>query len=115
LDAEQYKLDKEDDEPDNIRMARICLPAMNSVNRNLRFTTECPEEFDRNILPTLDFMLWMVDGILYHSYFEKTMKSQFTIMQRTAMSEHQKLSILSNEVVRRLSNIHRGVVMDEMY
>jgi hypothetical protein len=87
---------------------------MNSVNRNLRFTTECPEEFDRNRLPTLDFMLWMVDGILYHSYFEKTMKSQYTIMQRTAMSEHQKLSILSNELVRRLSNIHREVVMDEI-
>ena len=114
MDTEQYKLDKENDEPDNIRMARICLPAMNSVNRNLRFTTECPEEFDRNRLPTLDFMLWMVDGILYHSYFEKTMKSQYTIMQRTAMSEHQKLSILSNELIRRLSNIHREVVMDEI-
>ena len=88
-------------------MERICLLEINSVNRNFKFTTECPEEFEKNRLPTLDFMLWMVDGILYHSYFKKTMKSQFTIMQRTAMSEHQKLSILRNELVRRLSNIHR--------
>jgi hypothetical protein len=43
------------------------------------------------------------------------MKSQFTIMQRTAMSEHQKMSILSNELVRRLSNIHREVVEDEIH
>ena len=37
LDEEQYVLDMEQDEPDSVRMARICLPAMNSVNKNLRF------------------------------------------------------------------------------
>ena len=115
LDEEQYVLDMEQDEPDSMRMTRICLPAMNSVNKNLSFTTEAPEEFKRNRLPTLDFVIWMVDGIIYHSYFEKEMKSQFTIMQRTAMSEHQKMSILSNELVRRLSNIHRDVVQEEIH
>ena len=45
-------------------------------------------------------------GLLYHSYYEKSMRMQYTIMQRTAMSEHQKISILSNELVRRVSNIH---------
>jgi hypothetical protein len=38
------------------------------------------------------------------------MKTQFTVMQKSAMSEHQKMSILSNELVRRLSNIHKEVV-----
>jgi hypothetical protein len=115
MDDQQYKIDMAKDEPDSVRMARICLPAMDSVNPNLRFTTEAPEEFARGRLPTLDFVIWMVDGIIYHSYFEKEMKSQFTIMQRTAMSEHQKMSILSNELVRRLSNIHREVVEEEIH
>ena len=52
----------------------------------------------------------MVDGILYHTNYEKPMKTQFTVMQRSAMSEHQKMSILSNELVRQLSNIHKHVV-----
>ena len=63
MDAEQYALDIENDEPDNIRMERICLLEINSVNRNFKFTTECPEEFEKNRLPTLDFMLWMVDPV----------------------------------------------------
>ena len=86
----------------------------NPPDKKLRFTTEAPEDFNKNRLPTLDFALWMVDGILFHSYFEKSMKSQYTVMQRTAMSEHQKMSILSNELVRRLSNIHREVVEEEI-
>jgi hypothetical protein len=42
------------------------------------------------------------------------MKNQYTIMQMTAMSEQQKMSILGNELVRRLSNIHRDVVEEEL-
>ena len=56
----------------------------------------------------------MVDGILFHTYFEKAMKNQLTVMQRSAMSEHQRMAILSNELVRRLSNIHREVLMEEL-
>ena len=114
MDEDQYKRDVDENLPDNVRMARACLPAMNSVNQDLKFTTEAPEDFEKKRLPTLDFMIWMIDGILYHTYFEKPMKTQFTVMQRSAMSEHQKMSILSNELVRRLSNIHRDVIAAEM-
>ena len=79
-DEEEYKKDVEANEPVNVRMARIYLPAMNSINSNLKFTTEAPEDFDKNRLPTLDLVLWTVDGILYHIYYEKTMKTQFTVM-----------------------------------
>ena len=87
---------------------------MNSVNENLKFTTECPEDFPRERLPTLDFVLWMKNGLLYHSYFEKAMRLQYTIMQRTAMSQQQKMAILGNELGRRLKTIHRDVLKDEM-
>ena len=42
------------------------------------------------------------------------MKNQYMVMQRSAMSEHQKMAILKNELVRRLSNIHRDVVQMEI-
>jgi hypothetical protein len=51
---------------------------------------------------------------LYHSYFEKAMRLQYTIMSRAAMSQHQKMAILGNELVRRLSNIHPAVLDTEV-
>jgi hypothetical protein len=57
LEEEQYERDVEEDAPENIRMVRICLPAMNSVNDDLKFTTEAPEEFSKKRLPTLDFVI----------------------------------------------------------
>ena len=48
------------------------------------------------------------------AFCEKEMRSQFTVMRRTAMSEHQKMAILSNELVRRLSNIHQEVLEEEI-
>jgi hypothetical protein len=113
MDDEQLKQDEEENEPDNVRMAKRCLRAMNSVNADLRFTTAAPEDFKKKRLTTLDFMIWMVEGKLYHSYYEKEMKTQYTVMQRSAMSEHQKMAILSNELVRRLSNIHKDVLKEE--
>ena len=73
-------------EPDIVRMARVFLPAMNYVNKDLRFTTESPEDFRNQRLPTLDFVIWMVNSKLYQSYYEKEMKTQYTVMQRSAMS-----------------------------
>ena len=93
--------DVEEDEPDNVRMVRVCLPPMNWVIKDLKFSAEVPDDFDKKRLPTLDFVILMMCGIIYHSYYEKPM---YTLMQM----------ILSNELVRRLSNIHRDVVASEM-
>ena len=37
--------DKEENEDDNVRMKKRCLPAMNYINKDLKFTTEAPEDF----------------------------------------------------------------------
>ena len=87
-------------------MARLCLPAMNAINPDLTFTVEVPSDFKDERLPTLDFSLWMSgDGQLRHSYFEKEMKTQKMIEKDSAMSTKQKITILSNELTRRLYNI----------
>ena len=54
---EDLILRKEMHETSNERMGRVCLPAINSINRDLVFTKEVPEEFEENKLPTLDFSL----------------------------------------------------------
>jgi hypothetical protein len=106
--------DDEKDEPSNVRMARRCKDAMNSISEDLQFTTEAPEDFCESKLPTLDFKLWLVSGIILHSYFEKEMRTPFVIMKRSAMSEQQRMQILSNELIRRISNVQMSIVDEEM-
>ena len=58
-------------ETDSQRMARVCLPCMNDISEDLVFTVECEDDFPEKRLPTLDFYLWVVGGIILWSYFEK--------------------------------------------
>ena len=101
-------------ESKNGRMARVCQQAMNSVNEDLQFTVEVPEDFENEKLPTLDFSLWMENGLLVHTYYQKSMKTPFVVMERSAMGSKQKMEILSNEVVRRLTNVdHERLGVEE--
>ena len=102
---EDEKRKEETGETDSQRMARVFLPAINDVNPELVFTVECADDFPEKRLPTLDFYLWVVGGLLLWSYFEKAMRSQLIMMKRSAQGEQQKMDILSNELVRRMSNI----------
>ena len=70
---------------------------------------EVPEDFPNRKLPTLDFEMWMHLGLILHSYYEMSMRTPYVIMKRSAMFEHQRISILSNELIRRLSNVHPDV------
>ena len=100
-------------EPVSRRMATICHPIMNSINPDLVFTTEVAEDFVNGRLPSLDFTMEIVKGEIIHSYYEKWMKSPYQIMEKSAMGEQQRYSILSNELIRRLSNLHQKIEMTE--
>ena len=106
---EDLKLEQKGESPNEF-MARICTPVMNSVNDDLKFTTETQETFEKERLPTLDFEIWIEKGKVHHSYFQKPMKTPFLLIARSAMCNHQKIQINSNELTRRLSNISIGSV-----
>ena len=84
---------------------------MNSINPDIQFTTETEYDFPpQNRLHTLDTDIWMsMDGTIMHSYYQKEMKTPLLLMRDSAMAGQQKFSILSNELMRRLGNIGRGV------
>ena len=65
-------------------MARVCQPCMNNINPDLVFTIECEDDFPEKRLPTLDFYLWVVCGMVLWSYYEKAMRSQLVVMKRSA-------------------------------
>ena len=111
-EAEREDIEKrKQGESENQKMARLCLTAMNSINPDLKFTTETQEDFPNERLPTLDFEMWMEhNNKVTHSYFQKPMKTPMVIMERSAMARHQKFQILRNELTRRLSNIQVGKI-----
>ena len=105
--AVEDKNKKNNGESNNQRMARICQEAMNSINKDLQFTIETPEDFPNEQLPTLDFKIWQEqDQSIDHTYFQKLMKTPLVIMARSGMSVQQKIQILANELTRRISNIN---------
>jgi hypothetical protein len=106
--------DKLENTTNTARVSKLCNKAMNSINPDLQFTVETSEDFKEKRLPSLDFYMWVEDGQIKHSYFEKPMKTQLVIMKRSAMSENQKMDILSNELIRRLSNIGPGIERQEV-
>ena len=107
---EEDKRRRAQGETSNQRMARITLEAMNSINPDLVLTSESQEDFPTRRLPTLLFEMWISGGVIRHSYFQKSMKTQYVIMERSGMSNTQKYQILSNELVRRMSNIQVGKI-----
>ena len=102
-------------ESKNQRTARVCKVAMDSVNPDLHFTTECQEDYEKERLPTLDFEMWLEKGrVVNHSYFQKNQKNPLVIMAKSAMSQQQKLQILANDLTRRIYNINKeGVALSE--
>ena len=87
------------------RMMQECIKAMNSINPDLTFTVEWAGEFENLKLPTLDFSMWIEQGKIYHTFYEKEMRNQILVMRNSSMAERQKMDIMSNEVIRRLSNV----------
>ena len=56
---------------------------------------------------------WKKVQIIMHSYYEKPITSNKVIMEKTAHPLKQKITTLSQEVVRRMRNTSRKVVLQE--
>ena len=96
--------DKRNGETQTQRTGRILKDVMNSIIYFLNLTIEIEDDFDDRKLPTLDVKIWYQDGRVLHEHYEKEMKSNLVLEQRSALSENTKVSSLSQEVVRILLN-----------
>ena len=87
---------------------------MSSLTPNLRFTTEICSDFRDGWMPTLDCKLRVrSDGIIIHSYYEKTMINPKCLLKSAAISEQSKAGILAAELQRRMTAIHEKVSLEE--
>ena len=81
---------------------------MDSISPDLRFEMELEQHFPSNgfKLPTLDTSLYVTrpdnaPPVIQYEFYEKPMNSKYVIMEKSAMEHSSKLSILSNDLVRR--------------
>ena len=86
---------------------------MNSISEDLEFTMELSRDFMDKKLPTLSFSLWEGEHGLMHSYFEKSMKNQTLVVERSALGRQNIMSIMSNEMQRRLEVIDENLCQSE--
>ena len=107
---------------DDKRTTDLFLQAMNSVMPFLTFTGECPSDFPDNRLPTLDCNLFVSGQKIFHTFFEKPMRSDKSIDVKSALPQNTIFSSLRQEVIRRLQNMHLDLplveklqILDEFY
>ena len=69
--------------------------------------------FSHNRLSTLDCSIFVENGKMLHSFFEKPMRSDRCLDASTALSETVIRSSLRQEIVRRLTNTHLDIPLSE--
>ena len=77
---------------------------MNSIFKELKFTTETCEDFKNWRLPTLDMEIWVENRKLMYNFWEKPMVRNQTIHKESALPENSKIASLTQEVIRRMRN-----------
>ena len=93
--------------------SRIIVGTLGMVEDFLKFTVETGEDFD-GWLPTLDTSLKVGDNnVIKFKFYEKPVGAEQTVQQRSAMGEDSKVQILSNDLIRRLSNCSVDIGAEE--
>ena len=111
---ETEECDKKEMKDRNELTRQEVLKAMNVVSNDIEFTMELSSDFSDKRLPTLSFSLWEGESSLEHSYFEKEMRNQTLLVERTSMSRQSIMAIMSNELVRRLDVLDENLEKEEV-
>ena len=110
---ERKKLDVEKGESDEHRTTVEITKAMSSMIDFLNFTGEDGSMFPDGRLPTLDTAIWLENGTVKYSYYEKPTVGNQVLRRDTALPTASIRSSLLQEAVRRLINTSADVGRDE--
>ena len=105
---EREESDYENDEPDDHRTTKEIAKAMSSLVYFLRFTSDDRTMFSDGKLPTLDTALWVDQGVIKHTFYEKPTVGNQVLRRDTALPTASIRATLLQETVRRLLNTSVG-------
>ena len=99
------------------RTSHLILGIMNTLTPDLRFTVELPSDFSSGRIPTLDTEWWISregnSQKLLYSFFRKPMASPYCTLESSAWAWNNKASSLSQEVIRRMTNVSEDLPLEE--
>ena len=79
----------------------------------MKLTIDLEEKHIDKKVPMLDIAIIRVDkNDIRHEFYEKKVASQRVILNQSAMNQQSKVSSLSQEIVRRMSNTGRNVKIE---
>ena len=87
-----------------LRTAKVLQCIANSIEECIKVTFDVPEMNTTNMLPVLDLEVWVADNQVRHRFYQKTVSSEYTIINRSALSSSTKTSTTFMECYRRISN-----------
>ena len=110
MSTAQLKIDE--NLPPDIRMANIILAIVNTINKDIQLTGDSPSMNKSNYMPLLDTQVTLQKspefpaGEIIFRHFRKPMASKLTIQKDSALPQQQKITILTQEVLRIFRNTH---------
>lgn len=92
--------------PADKRTMEIIKTIANSIDPMIKVTIDVPSDHHDKKVPMLDIKVWLdeEDNQLNYIFYQKEMKNRKVMMKSSAMPYKQKMTVLSQEVFRRLHN-----------
>ena len=100
---------RSDTDPPAIRTAKILQEIANTIEGGIKVTYDTPENNISGKLPVLDLEVWVHDNVISHSFYKKSVSSEFTILKRSALSESTKTNTTFIECLRRIGNCSQDI------
>ena len=114
--------DREKNEKDDVRCWREWGKMASSIWSFIQVTVDCPGLNKDGCVPILDLKCRMEEVEMEEEgceqivwrFFEKSMNSPYCIMEKSAMLEKLKITMMVQETIRRLRNFHWAVPEEEV-
>ena len=102
MEFSQAKADNDTDQP-AVRTAKVLQCIANSLEPCIQLTFDTPDMNPNGKMPVLDLEIW-TENTVRHTFYKKQVSSEFTILNRSALSESTKLNTVFMETYRRIVN-----------
>ena len=85
------------------RTLDILTEMANTIDPDIRMSSEVPSDFSEGMLPFLDTQMWVDEstGKVLWKHYEKPMNSRIVMGKRSALDDRTKRTIHTQEVLRK--------------
>ena len=101
--------------PDDVRNMKEIKKIANTIVQMIQVEEDCPSLHEDNKLPILDLKVWIEEKekhMIMYEYYRKPIANPLLILQKSAMPDKIKRTVLTQEAIRILRNCSKELVWD---